>query len=473
VDLLMTKYIKPLNTGELTAAAVRGVYRRLEETLPSDLDEATKNPKELSAERQKELLILMREKLGKREDLDDDKDVDVAITMMAHSLNDPYTVYFDKEMIKKEESRLRAQFSGIGIHIRRDIARDGLLCVSPIKGSPAYKAGMLAGDLIIEVRREVDPVGKPLTNEKDKVISTRGMKTEDALGIILGKPGVPVTVVVEREGEKEPKTFTIERGRVSLETVLGVKRVEKDDWDFWLDEENRIGYFYLTQFGPNTYADLKKNVDKLARLGMKGMVLDLRYNPGGLLGSALMISDLFVEDGLLLTVRPRVGKPERHYDQGFGSHTGFPMAVLVNGGSASASEIVSACLQDYGRAGVFGERSYGKGSVQTVEPFGPTGGEFKMTTARYFPPLDRNIDRLSTGGKPEDEWGVSPDKGHEVKLSREEKQELAELLRDKELIPRKDIPPAKPKKEFQDKQLEAALKYLRDKTGAKTAKKDG
>ncbi|MGL4420425.1 MAG: S41 family peptidase, partial [Gemmataceae bacterium] len=424
-----------------------------------------KSPKTLTLDQQQALLKDARMRLGAREDLDDDKDADMALMMLTASLNDPYTVYFDRAMIKKEESKLRGQFSGVGIQIRRDLARDGLLVVSPIKNSPAYRAGVLAGDLIVEVRREVDPLGKPLTSEAEKVISTRGMKTEQALDIILGKPGVPVTIVIEREDEKgksEQKSFTIERGRVSMETVLGVKRDVKDDWEYTIDAENKIAYVYLTQFGPQTYQELKRVVEKMSRLGMKGLVLDLRYNPGGLLGAALMISDMFVENGLLLSVRPRVGQEEKHYDRGFGNFLNFPMAVIINGQSASASEVVSACLQDFGRVKIVGERSYGKGSVQTIEKFELTGGEFKMTTARYFPPLDRNIDRLSTGGKPEDEWGVNPDKDFEVTLTREEKQDLADHLRDKELISRKDLPSKTDKKPFQDKQLEKALSYVRD-----------
>jgi len=473
IDMLKEKYIKVVNEGELTAATIRGVYRRLEEPLPADLDEALKAPKELTESRQRELLKAARTHLGRREDLDDGKDVDIALTMMSASLNDPYTVYFDKEMVRKEESRLKAQFSGIGIHIRRDLARDGLLVVSPIKGSPAYKAGVKAGDLIIEVRREVDPFGNKLQSEAEKVVSTRGMKTEDAINLILGKPGVPVTVVIEREGEKKPIPFTIERGRVSLETVLGVKRDAKDDWDYWVDEDSRIAYVHLSQFGPQTFGDLKRVVDRLSRLGMKGMVLDLRFNPGGVLGGSLMICDLFVEDGLLVEVRPRVGKPERHYDQGFGAHTNFPMAVLVNGSSASASEIVSGCLKDYGRAVIVGERTYGKGSVQTIEKMDVTGGEFKMTTARWFPPLGENVDKNSTGGKPDDEWGIKPNEGYEVKLSREEKQELADILRDKELIARPDQPGKEAKKPFKDRQLDAALEYVRGKISGKAAKKNG
>jgi C-terminal peptidase prc len=472
IDMLKEKYIKVVNEGDLTVAAIRGVYRRLEEPLPTDLEDEMKAPKELSDTKQKELLKAAREHLGKREDLDDDKDVDMALTMMSASLNDPYTVYYDKDMVKKEESKLRAQFSGVGIHIRRDLARDGLLVVSPIKGSPAYKAGIKAGDLIVEVRRDVDPYGKKITSEADKVVSMRGMKTEDAINIILGKPGVPITLMVEREGEKEPLKFDLERGRVSLETVLGVKRDDKDDWNYWLDEENKIAYVYLSQFGPQTFGDLKRVVEKLNRLGMKGMVLDLRFNPGGVLGGSLMICDLFVESGLLVQVKPRVGKPEKHYDQGFGSFTNFPMAVIINGGSASASEIVSSCLQDHGRAVIVGERSYGKGSVQTIEKVDVTGGEFKMTTARWFPPLDKNVDRASTSGKPEDEWGVMPDKDYEIKFNREEKQELAELLRDKELIQPRDKKDKEGKKPFKDKQLETALDYVKGKIGVKAAKKN-
>ena len=393
----------------------------------------------------------------------------MALSAMTVAINDPYTIYVDKEALKKIESNLTSQYSGIGIHIRRDLARDGLLCVAPIKGSPAYKVGMKANDLITEIRREVDADGNPLKSEAEKVISTKGMKMDDALKLILGKPGVPVTVVVEREGEKEPKLFTIKRGRVSLETVLGVKRDAHDDWEYWIDDENRIAYVYITQFGPQTFAELRRVVEKCNRLGMKGMVLDLRFNPGGMLSAALQISDLFVKDGLLLTVKPRVGQEEEYYDQGYGNFDGFPMAVLINGSSASASEIVSACLQDHYRATVIGERSYGKGSVQTIEKFSPTDGEFKFTTARYFPPKGRNIDKHSTSGKPEDEWGVLPNEGFEVKLTREEKNDLAEHFRDLELLKKPEVKEGKGP--LKDKQLEKALEFLRKKIGEGTAKK--
>jgi carboxyl-terminal processing protease len=473
-DALQAEYVKKLNGGELIASSVKGLFRRLELDIPADVEELVKLGKELTAGKQRELLIQVRELLGKREDLDDGKDADLAITMMIAGLNDPYTVYYDKDTIKKIESGLRGEFRGVGIQIRRDLVRDGLLVVTPIKGSPAYKAGIKAGDLITEIRREVDATGQPLKPGDPKVISTKGMKTEQALDLILGKPGVPVTLVVEREnsvGPAEKITFDLKRGVVSVETVLGVTRSADDSWNYYIDEKNKVAYITLTQFSPSTHAELRKALEKLDADGCKGLVLDLRYNPGGLLMGAVLVSDLFLEDGQILEVRPRVGEPEKYYDRGFGKFTKFPMAVLINGQSASASEIVSACLQDYGRAVVVGERTYGKGSVQQVKNFQPTGGEIKLTTSRYFPPLGRNIDRLSTGGKPEEEWGVSPDKGFEYKLSREEKQELVEAFRDREIIPRRDAAAVKKDKAaVKDRTLDAAVEYLRKQIASNAGK---
>jgi carboxyl-terminal processing protease len=216
----------------------------------------------------------------------------------------------------------------------------------------------------------------------------------------------------------------------------------------------------------------------LTKDGLKGLVLDLRFNPGGALDAAGAICAMFIDDGKVVTVKSRVRADDVLKASQFRPlfkakpYTSVPMAVLVNGDSASASEIVSACLQDYDRAVVVGERSYGKGSVQTVRPFAVTEGKIKLTFARYFPPLDRNIDRFSTPGKPEDEWGVQPNKGFEVKLSREEKTDLRDAFRDREIIQRKDgkVDPKDPKKkDFKDTQLEKAMDYVKEQI--KTAKK--
>ena len=473
IEMVGDKYVKLSNPGELTAAAVKGVFRRVEEAVPAEIEAKIKNAKELTADERKQLLIDGRMKLGKREDLAENKDADISITMMLASLNDPYTTYYDKELIKKTESQLRGEFRGVGIQIRRDLVKDALLVVSPIKGSPAYKAGIQAGDHIVGIKRDSNPQGEPLTKDDPKEYSTAGMKTEQALDIILGKVGVPITLVVERKGEK--KDYTIERGRITVETILGVERDEKDNWNFMLDEKEKIAYIQLTQFAPQTTFELADLLRKLDEKGIKGLVLDLRFNPGGVLQGAVAICAMFVEDGKVVTVRPRVGREESLHTRQARipqSYTKFPIAVLINGNSASASEIVSACLQDYGRAIVVGERSYGKGSVQQVDAFKPTDGQIKMTTARYFPPSDKNIDKLSADKDKPDEWGVKPDKGYEVKLSKEAQRELADHFREREIIPAKEKPaadPEKPAKVFKDTQLEKAVEYVREqmKAGAK------
>jgi carboxyl-terminal processing protease len=213
----------------------------------------------------------------------------------------------------------------------------------------------------------------------------------------------------------------------------------------------------LTTFARNTFDDLRRAMATLAEQGIKGIILDLRFNPGGLLQSAVDISDLFIDDGLIVSIRPRVGREDRYTGKHRGSLLDFPMVCLVNGYSASGSEIVSAALQDHSRAYIIGERSYGKGSVQNIRNF--DGGEVKLTTASFWRPSGRNLNKASTSGKDEDEWGVTPDKI--VRLSHKERDDLAEYQRNTEIIQRKDRPGRTAKPEFKDRQLEAALEYLR------------
>jgi carboxyl-terminal processing protease len=471
ISLVKDKYVKEIKPGEWAALAIRGLYRGLDEPIPEDIEQRLADPERLkrfSMDDVERLFMTVRERLGKREDLEGDKAVDVTVQRMFVETRDPYTTYIDRETIKKMDAPLRGEFRGVGIHIRQDLVRDGLLVVSPIKGSPAYHAGIKAGDLIVEIKRDVNPQGEELKPDEPRVISTKGMKTERALEIILGKVGVPITLVVEREGESgepERKEFTIRRGLVAVETVLGVKRDERDDWDFYIDPEKKIGYISLTQFSPTTTAALDTAIRRLQRSGLNGLILDLRFNPGGLLTQAVAVSDLFLEtEKPIVTVRYRYKPDEPWTDQGLRTYTGFPMVVLVNGSSASAAEIVAAALRDHGRAKVAGERTYGKGSVQNVEDFLPTQAQIKLTTARYFPPSDRNIDKLSTSGKPEEDWGVRPDDGLEVKLTREQLSELAEYFREREVI--------KPQKEVKvprDLQLEKAVEYLRTRIDAAAA----
>ncbi|MCS7020544.1 MAG: S41 family peptidase [Gemmataceae bacterium] len=472
VQEISSRYIKPVSPGELTAAAIRGLYNRAEEPLPADLEEALKNAKELRREQRLELLTEARLRLGRREDLEGDKAVDLSLTMASASLNDRYTTYTDRESVLRMQSQLRGRFPGVGIQIRRDAVRDGLLVATPIKGSPAHKAGIQAGDLITEIRLEVDKTGKPLKPDEPRIFSTKGMKTEEAVNLILGAPGTPVTLVVQREGHDQPLEFRINRNFVLVETVHGVQRNGNADWTFYLDERYKIAYINLSQFISvdldddgeeefGTFTDLKKAINELKKQGLNGLILDLRDNPGGYLSSAVKICEMFVGKETIVTVRPRVGRTREYRGRSEGDKS-FPIVVLVNRNSASASEIVAACLQDHGRATIVGERTYGKGSVQDVVPFRPTGGELKYTIARYYPPSGRNIDKLATEQDPSiKEWGVSPDDGFEVKFNPDELNNWYEYVQDLHVIPPpgKTPPRVDPSK---DRQLQTALNHLRE-----------
>jgi C-terminal peptidase prc len=458
---ILGEYVKEVNQGDLVASAIKGLYLRADEKIPLDVKERLDKAKGLKEKELRTLLADVRQKLGKREDLDNHKDVDYALQRMLSPL-DPYTTYIDPETLSSFKREMGGNFTGIGVQIRTDVARDQLVVISPIKDSPAYKAGIKAGDVITHIKLEKkDPSGNTL--EPPEVIPTKGLPINDAVKKISGQEGTEVKLIIEREGVTKPLEIKVLRGNVEVETVLGFKRKADDSWDYVIDPQDRICYVRLTQFSRYTERDLARVLEKLqSEPGIKGFVLDLRFNPGGLLTSAVNISDMFISDGLIVTIRPRVGREQPYLGEQEGSLTNFPMVCLVNGHSASGSEIVSACLQDHNRAIVMGERSYGKGSVQNIQPF--EKGELKLTTASFWRPSGKNLNRSSTKGRDQDEWGVSPDKGYVKKLEPKERDALEGYFRKQEIIPRRDLPSketANGKAEFKDTQLEMALKYLR------------
>lgn len=446
-------YVKKVNTNDMVAWAIKGMYRQVDEKIPEKLEAQLKKVADLKESELVTLLADARQALGKREDLDNHKDIDITLQRMLFKHLDPYTTYIDPEQKKRMDQDIGGRFPGVGIQIRKDSVSDQLLVVTPIKNSPAYKAGIQAGDLITTVTREVDSQGKKL--DPPEVIPTKGLPLSKAVTKITGMPGTQVKLTVEREGEEKPLEFNLTRGYVEVESVLGFKRKSDDNWDYMIDPESKIGYIRLTQFARNSYRDLERVMSRLTDRGVKGFILDLRFNPGGLLDSAVKISDLYIDDGVIVSIRERDQPENEITGRSRGSLLDFPMVCLVNGYSASGSEIVSAALQDHKRAYIIGERSYGKGSVQHILPF--EGGELKMTTATFWRPSKQNLNKSSTSGKDEDVWGVTPDKV--IKLSAKERVDLDEHLHSTEVIRRKAK--ASSGKEFKDQQLEAALEYLR------------
>ncbi len=465
VRIVTRGYVKKLDPHDMVVWAIRGLYRQVDVTgttpvlypnkIPEKIAAKLKDVADMNEEQLSELLADARQAVGKREDLDKHKDIDWTLKRMLLKHTDPYTTYIDKEEKERMKREIGGRFPGVGIQIRKDSSTDQLLVVTPIKDSPAYKAGIEAGDIITTVTRKVDSEGEPLN--PPEVLPTKGMKLNDAVEKITGKPGTEVILTIQREGEKNPLVKTLRRNYVNVESVLGFKRKSDDSWDYMIDPESKIAYIRLTQFARNSYRDMRNVMLDLTKdKGIKGFILDLRFNPGGLLDVAFDISDLFIDDGVVVSIRER-GRPEKELSgNSRGSLLDFPMVCLVNGYSASGSEIVGACLQDHDRAYIIGERSYGKGSVQHILDF--DGGEIKLTTATFWRPSKKNLNKSSTSGKEEDEWGVVPNKV--IKLAAKDRVDLDEHLRSTEVIRPKNKP-AEVKK-FDDKQLDAALKYLRN-----------
>jgi carboxyl-terminal processing protease len=368
---------------------------------------------------------------------------------------DPYSNYIPPGDLDRFKTGVENEFGGVGLQVSTEGGE--LKVISPIFNTPAYRAGIAAGDVI----------------ESIDGASAKGMSIEDAVKRMKGKLGTAVDVAIRRvSGGTE--TFNLKRETVRVETVLGDHRNADDAWSFWLDRERGIAYIRVTGFGRHTPADLKKALETLGKDNVKGLIVDLRNNPGGLLSAAIEIADLFVETGRIVSTAGR-STPEQAWDaKKDGTYSGFPMAVLVNRYSASASEIVSACLQDHKRAIVVGERTYGKGSVQNVVELENGKSAMKLTTAGYLRPSGKNIDKEVAKEQGSKDWGVSPDEGFEVRLGDGEMVRLVNERRQKDIVqihgkPSEEKPDEKPEEtppeadkpeKPQDRQLNKALEYL-------------
>lgn len=291
-----------------------------------------------------------------------------AVAGLLEELDDPYTTYLTRERFDRIEERASAQYAGVGLRV--DL-RDGWpMVTAPIPGSPAERSGIKAGDRIIEID------GKP----------SRGWATEETTRALRGYPGSQVVVVVERSGMPEPIRHTLTRGEIYRRAISRT-----------LLMAGGAGYIDVNIFSDSTEHELRHAIDSLLKVGMRTLVLDLRGNPGGVLAQGVAVAELFLDPRqTIVTMHGRTADMNRTYaDTGKQLWSQLPVVVLIDGRSASASEIVAGALQDHDRAVIMGTPSYGKGSAQSLFPL-PSGAGVRLTTARWYTPSGRSIDKKSS-----------------------------------------------------------------------------
>ena len=302
---------------------------------------------------------------------------------------DPFTSMIWPSDLEEFNKTTQGEFSGVGIQIQSE--EGNLKVVSPLEDSPAYKAGIKAGDIVTHID------GK----------NAKGITLNQAVKKITGLKGSMVTLTV-KSPDNSVKDYPIRRDIIKVASIKGWMHLPGGGWEYFVDPENKIGYLRLTNFTKDTSRELDNAIDALNDKGAKAVILDLRYNPGGLLTAATDVSDKFLRDGVIVTTRPdrEAGNPPTVATaRPDASETDLPLVVLVNQYSASASEIVSGALKDQKRALIVGERTFGKGSVQMLFPLANREAYLKLTTSHYYLPSGRCIHREENS----QDWGVNPD----------------------------------------------------------------
>lgn len=336
------------------------------------------------------------------EEVDADELLDGALRGMFESLDDPYSVYYDEQEMRDLTDVTTGEFGGVGMTITKQVGEDDsedpafVEVVSPIEGTPAYEAGVRPGDLIVGIRDA----------EADEFTVTTELTLDQAVNMIRGTPGTRVVLRIRR-GARAEFEVTIERDIIEYPTVKYATIPEN------------IGYLRITNFTPKTVERVQEALDSFEADGYESMIIDVRSNPGGLLAAVVDIADLFFDRGTIVGTAGRSPTENERITatQGTEIPDDIPVVVLIDGGSASASEILAGALQDRDRAFLIGETTFGKGSVQQVRRIG-TGG-FRLTMSKYYLPSGRFIDEI----------GVDPDRGVEPpELTDEQAAEYAELL---------------------------------------------
>lgn len=360
-------------------------------------------------------LIEVRQLITSRyvETPDETKMREGAIRGMVEALNDPYTIYVPSSEARDFQKDLTGEYAGIGASINM---QDGwLTIVSPLEDSPAFRAGLMAEDRIVSIDGTV----------------TENKPVDECVDLLTGEAGSTVKLVIERKGQR--LEFSLVRDKIKTRSVKGFHRNQSGAWDYLLDPERKIAYIRLTQFTPKCAEEI---IEALTSIGadrgeVRGLVLDLRFNPGGLLSEAERIADFFLKDGVIVSTKGRAYAEKVTKAISPGTLPDFPLVVLINGSSASASEVLAGALVENNRAVAVGARTFGKGSVQSViELPSGDGSEIKITEQGYYLPSGRSITRKDGSQV----WGVDPSEGYYIPMTDAQTSSMLEVRRREEVL---------------------------------------
>lgn len=314
---------------------------------------------------------------------------------------DQFSDFIPPQQYKDFQSTIEQHFGGVGITVEGPPAVNRLTVVAPIPNTPAYRAGIQSGDVILAIDGQ----------------STEGLETTKATKLMRGPVGKPVELQLRRMDSSEMISLSIPRAEIEIASVYGDHIREDSSWDYFLREDPRIAYIRITMFGEKTVDEFREALRNI-RSDAKAVVIDLRYNPGGVLPAAVQMCDMLVDQGTILRTKGRRAVFDNEYpaEPSVEIDKKIPMIVMVNGDSASASEIMAGCLQDLCRARIAGTRSYGKGTVQQVFELEDDTSALKFTTARFLRPSGKNIHRTESM-KESDEWGITPEESLTVPMT--------------------------------------------------------